>query len=271
MQVKKASLSTLRANRQLVQADRQAAKAGQVQSNKELAQAASKIQVTKKPEIKPGHVSFQERIPTSPTHEEQAAMVFSVSYLEQQAQSAAGGESVSCYRSAGAVPIPTRRCSVIEPKPKPPKPRKLSLPESFAESALMNWSLEMAPILEAGHGKAIKIHAVTDEDGYVDCPNVHDAPVVSKAPPKKLAETATIPFWVMEEASYLEANLGEPVQAEVVTDEDGYVTRPKFQDAPTVCKAPPKKQSKNNCNTHTRCQCAIFSKQIAGLFDVGKY
>merc|ERR1712051_522944 len=97
---------------------------------------------------------------TSPTHEEQAAMVFSVSYLEQQALSAAGGESVSCYRSAGAVPIPTRRSSVIEPKPKPPKPRKLSLPESFAESALMNWSLEMAPILEAGHGKAIKIHGI---------------------------------------------------------------------------------------------------------------
>jgi len=86
----------------------------------------------------------------------------------------------------------------------------------------------------------------------------------------KLAETATIPFWVMEEASYLEANLGEPVQAEVVTDEDGYVTRPKFQDAPTVCKAPPKKQSKNSCNKHTRCSCAQFSKQIAGLFDVGK-
>ena len=84
------------------------------------------------------------------------------------------------------------------------------------------------------------------------------------------AETATIPFWVMEEASYLEANLGEPVQAEVVTDEDGYVTKPKFQDAPTVCKAPPKKQSKNSCNKHTRCSCAQFSKQIAGLFDVGK-
>ena len=101
MQVKKASLSTLRANRQLVQADRQAAKAGiQVQSNKELVQAASKIQVTKKPEIKPGHVSFQERIPTSPTHEEQAAMVFSVSYLEQQAQSAAGGEVNKLYRAA---------------------------------------------------------------------------------------------------------------------------------------------------------------------------
>merc|ERR1719305_17195 len=74
----------------------------------------------------------------------------------------------------------------------------------------------------------------------------------------------------MEEASYLEANLGEPVQAEVVTDEDGYVTKPKFQDAPTVCKAPPKKQSKNSCNKHTRCSCAQFSKQIAGLFDVGK-
>ena len=96
MQVKKASnpsgLLHFRANRKLVQANRQASIEGQVQSNKELAQAASKIQVTKKPEVQPGHVSFQERIPTSPTHEEQAAMVFNVSYLEQQQKN--GGEVI---------------------------------------------------------------------------------------------------------------------------------------------------------------------------------
>merc|ERR1711997_1242973 len=95
MQVKKTSTLQYRANRQLVQANRQAAKDGQVQSNKELAQAASKISVTRKPEVKPGHVSFQERIPTSPTPEEQAAMVFSVSYLEQQQQNG-GGEIHRC-------------------------------------------------------------------------------------------------------------------------------------------------------------------------------
>ena len=53
-----------------------------------------------------------------------------------------------------------------------------------AESALMNWSLEEAPILEAGHGKAIKIDAVIDEDGYVTAPEVLDV-IVSKAPYKK--------------------------------------------------------------------------------------
>merc|ERR1719266_13458 len=153
MQVKKASntgLLAFRANRQLVQSNRQATKDGQqVQTNKELVKAASKIQVTRKPEVKPGHVPVQERIPTSPTPEEQAAMVFSVSYLEQQQQNG-GGESVSCYRSTGAVPIPTRRCSaIISSAPKLPKPRKTSVPElplRSAELALMNWSLEEAPV-----------------------------------------------------------------------------------------------------------------------------
>merc|ERR1719266_124893 len=191
MQVKKASntgLLAFRANRQLVQSNRQATKDGQqVQTNKELVKAASKIQVTRKPEVKPGHVSFQERVPTSPTPEEQAAMVFSVSYLEQQQRN--GGESVSCFRSTGAVPIPTRRCSTIDNRPKIPKPRKTSMPDlQTAESALMNWSLEEAPILEGGHGVAVKIHAVIDEDGYVTSPTFHDAPVVSKAPPKKLVK-----------------------------------------------------------------------------------
>lgn len=213
MQVKKTSTLQYRANRQLVQANRQAAKDGQVQSNKELAQAASKISVTKKPEVKPGHVSFTERIPTSPTPEEQAAMVFSVSYLEQQQQN---GDSVSCYRSTGAVPIPTRRCStIVNGTPKLPKPRKTSVPElqlRSAELALMNWSLEEAPIFEAGLGLAVRINAVTDDDGYVTCPTVHDAPEVSKAPPKKLV--------------------------------------------------------KNDCTKHSKCHCAIFSKNVAGFFDV---
>ena len=74
----------------------------------------------------------------------------------------------------------------------------------------------------------------------------------------------------MEETSRLEANLGEPIHAEAVTDEDGYVTRPNFQDKPEVCKAPFVKQSNRNCNKHTRCQCAQFSKQLVGFFDVGK-
>ena len=78
-------------------------------------------------------------------------------------------------------------------------------------------------------------------------------------------------FWSMEETSFLVADLGEAVQAEVVTDGDGYVFCPIFHDAPVVRKAPSAKQSKGGCNKHTRCSCAIFSKQIAGLFDVGKY
>ena len=55
-------------------------------------------------------------------------------------------------------------------------------------------------------------------------------------------------YWSMEETSFLEANLGEPVHAEAVTDEDGYVTSPNFRDPPEVRKAPPKKQSNKNCN-----------------------
>ena len=100
MQVKKASntgLLAFRANRQLVQSNRQATKDGQqVQTNKELVKAASKIQVTRKPEVKPGHVPVQERIPTSPTPEEQAAMVFNVSYLEQQQRNGGGEVKKKC-------------------------------------------------------------------------------------------------------------------------------------------------------------------------------
>ena len=42
--------------------------------------------------------------------------------------------------------------------------------------------------MEAGHGQTVRIHAVIDEDGYVTSPTVHDAPVISKAPFKKLVK-----------------------------------------------------------------------------------
>ena len=77
--------------------------------------------------------------------------------------------------------------------------------------------------------------------------------------------------WLLEEVSFLEPNLDEAGQIEEVTDNDGYVTCPSVHDVPVVSRAPPKKQSKSDCNKHTRCTCAQFSKQIAGLFDVGKY
>jgi len=84
------------------------------------------------------------------------------------------------------------------------------------------------------------------------------------------AESAMM-HWSMEETSFLEANPGELVHAEAVTDEDGYVTCPNFHDPPEVHKAPPQKNSNKNCNKHTRCTCAMFSKQLVGFFDVGKY
>ena len=77
--------------------------------------------------------------------------------------------------------------------------------------------------------------------------------------------------WSLEEASFLEPSLDEAGHIEEVTDDDGYVTRPSVHDAPVVFRAPPKKQAKSDCNKHTRCTCANFSKQIVGLFDVGKY
>lgn len=88
MQIKKSPSSSgvilqFRANRQLVQANKKALQEGLVaSSNKDLVEAASKIQVTKKEPVKPGHVPFQERIPTSPPPEE-AAKQFSTCYLEK--------------------------------------------------------------------------------------------------------------------------------------------------------------------------------------------
>ena len=93
MQVKKNSISSIqyRANRQLVQANRKASK--DAVSNKELVAAASKIQVSRKDPVKPSPVPNHERIPTSPTPEEQASKVPSVCYLEQQQK--AEGSNVS--------------------------------------------------------------------------------------------------------------------------------------------------------------------------------
>lgn len=88
MQIKKSPSSSgvilqCKANRQLVQANKKALQEGLVaSSNKDLVEAASKIQVTKKEPVKPGHVPFQERIPTSPPPEE-AAKQFSICYLEK--------------------------------------------------------------------------------------------------------------------------------------------------------------------------------------------
>ena len=77
-------------------------------------------------------------------------------------------------------------------------------------------------------------------------------------------------YWSMEETSRLEADLGKFVHAQAVTDEDGYVKCPNFRERLEVRRAPPEKQSKKNCNKHTRCHCANFSKQLVGFFDVGK-
>ena len=92
MQVKKSSsgLIQYRANRRVVQANRQALKEESVASNKMLVEAANKIQVTRHDPVKPSKVSVQEVIPSSPPPEELAAKVFSISYLEQQQQN--GGQ-----------------------------------------------------------------------------------------------------------------------------------------------------------------------------------
>merc|ERR1711963_571091 len=129
MQVKKNSVSSIqyRANRELVRANRKASK--DAVSNKEIVAAASKIQVSRKDPVKPSPIPNHERIPTSPTPEEQASKVISVCNLEQQ-QRAEGTNSVSCFRSTGAVNIPTRRCStIVNRPPPPPPPRKASMPE----------------------------------------------------------------------------------------------------------------------------------------------
>ena len=92
MQVKKNSVSSIqyRANRELVRANRKASK--DAVSNKEIVAAASRIQVSRKETVKP---SNNERIPTSPTAEEQMSKVLSVCYLEQQQR--AEGSNVSPF------------------------------------------------------------------------------------------------------------------------------------------------------------------------------
>ena len=93
MQVKKNSVSSIqyRANRELVRANRKASK--DAVSNKEIVAAASKIQVSRKETVKPSVSGNHERIPTSPTPEEQMSKVLSVCYLEQQQR--AEGSNVS--------------------------------------------------------------------------------------------------------------------------------------------------------------------------------
>ena len=59
------------------------------------------------------------------------------------------------------------------------------------------------------------------------------------------AETATIPFWVMEEASYLEVNLVEPVQASSIT-QSGILAVSACRLSKVVSKA--KFVSISNCN-----------------------
>merc|ERR1719468_556 len=190
MQVKKTSSSGLiyRANRQLVQANRQAIKQGQVSSNKDLIQAASKIQVTRKDPVKAAAVPTSERIPTSPTPEEQAAKVFSVSYLEQQQRN--GGESVSCFRSTGSVNIPTCRCSTIieSTAPKPPKPRRVSMPvqpllQIAEQPEVQIWRDENCSAIP-DMVSAVRTQP-QDMDIFYSNALVRDPPVVAKAPPER--------------------------------------------------------------------------------------
>ena len=166
MQVKKSSsgLIQYRANRRLVQANRQSQVNGA--SNKELVEAASKIQVTRHDPVQPSHVPFQEMIPSSPPPEELAAKVLmSGCYLEKQQQNGSqvrlhgkgiskevsnglsSGQSVSCFRSTGSVNIPTRRCSTVEQRPRPPPPpRKASLPATYTATTvqLVRFSLSIS-------------------------------------------------------------------------------------------------------------------------------
>ena len=54
-----------------------------------------------------------------------------------------------------------------------------------AESAMVYWSMEEASRLVANLDKPVHAEAVTDEDGYVKCPNFRDRLEVHKAPPEK--------------------------------------------------------------------------------------
>ena len=99
MQVKKSSqLSSIqiranRANRKASQDNGGSLPVG-ILSNKEIVAAASKIQVSRKDPVKPSPGQpHHERIPTSPTPEEQIAKLATVCYLEQQQK--AEGSNVS--------------------------------------------------------------------------------------------------------------------------------------------------------------------------------
>lgn len=97
---------------------------------------------------------------------------------------------MSCFRSTGAVNIPTRRCSTITPRPTlPPPPRKASMPEPLALQTAQTVPLEP---FEDGELKPIRklllpissdevAISVQEDDKEVI---IYD-PKVSKAPPAR--------------------------------------------------------------------------------------
>lgn len=100
----------------------------------------------------------------------------------------ARAQSVSCFRSTGAVPIPTRRCSTVlnGTLPKFPKPRKTSLPELLLRTADFQM---LEPLEEVDHfeeleaGVRSKISVIDD---WTVRAEASDPPHVSMGPPKKV-------------------------------------------------------------------------------------
>ncbi len=98
-------------------------------------------------------------------------------------------QSISCFRSTGALPIPTRRCSAIVPatQPRPPRQRKTSLP---ALKEAHEWTLDF-PFEEAAEDlrdtpRACHKAVFTDAPTYLQLATATDPPKVTKAPPPKL-------------------------------------------------------------------------------------
>jgi len=121
-------------------------------SNKDLVEAASKVQVSKKEPVKMTHVSNQEKIPNAAISDETVKR-FSICYMEAQNQ---GDDSVACFRSTGSVSVPTRRAStaVNTASPKISAPRKSSAPEPLqlsmaSVSVLETFREEIAESLSA--------------------------------------------------------------------------------------------------------------------------
>ena len=99
-------------------------------------------------------------------------------------------QSVSCFRSTGAVNIPTRRCStIVNRPPPPPPPRKASMPEPLCLQTARVHPLE--PFVEEELKPIRKlllpadpndVHVSVQEDALEVI--VYD-PKVSKAPPPR--------------------------------------------------------------------------------------